>query len=284
MEQGVRDTVVIVTGGARGIGRSLVLGLLAGGARVAVVDRLGEELSGVAEEAASIADRGSFEAIRADVSQEKEAKRIVERTVAVFGRLDALVNNAGVGRHIVRGDFLKKPLKFWEVEPEHWRQFFNVNTNGFYFMTRAALGPLLAQRHGRIVTVTTNLATMIRGGSVGYGASKAATEASMATLARDLVGTGVTANVLIPGGPVDTPGMPDIGVDRAAYIQPEAMVPPLKWLLSEAAEGVNGRRFVAVKWDPSLAWEAASAASGDPIGWPQLGMQTKLPEGVHLES
>ena len=105
----------------------------------------------------------------------------------------------------------------------------------------------------------------------------------MATLAHDLAGTGVFANVLVPGGPVNTPAMPDVsGIDRSAFIQPEIMVPPLIWMLSDQAEGVNGRRFIATKWDASLPWEQASVASGNPVAWPDLGGNRTFPAGLNI--
>jgi NAD(P)-dependent dehydrogenase (short-subunit alcohol dehydrogenase family) len=94
---------------------------------------------------------------------------------------------------------------------------------------------------------------MLNAGSPTYGPSKAALEALSAIMAKDLDGTGVTVNVLVPGGVTDTPMISDeAGFDRAKLIQPEVMVPPLLWLVSEAAGKVTGRRFLGVHWDPAL--------------------------------
>src|SRR5438874_9202194 len=103
---------------------------------------------------------------------------------------------------------------------------------------------------GRIVNVTTSLGTMIRSGSPTYGPWKAALEAVSAIMAKDLEGSGVTVNVLVPGGVTNTGMVPQqAGFDRAQMIQPEAMAPPLVWLVSDAAGGVTGHRFLAVHWD-----------------------------------
>ena len=92
-----------------------------------------------------------------------------------------------------------------------------------------------------------------------YGPSKAALEALSAIVAKDLDGTGVTVNVLVPGGITNTPMISDeAGFDRATMIQPEVMVPPLLWLVSDAAAKVTGRRFLGVHWDPTLSPEEAA--------------------------
>src|SRR3546814_6565526 len=81
-------------------------------------------------------------------------------------------------------------------------------------------------------------------------------------MAGDLSGTGVTANVLVPGGPANTAAVPlEAGFDRAQLIHPEAMVPPTLWLCSKDADMVTGQRFLAVKWDPNLPSEQAAANS-----------------------
>ena len=103
----------------------------------------------------------------------------------------------------------------------------------------------------------------------------------MSALANDLKGTSLTANIVVPGGPVNTPAFVDDGkVDRAAFLQPEVMVPPIRWLLSKEASTVSGNRYVAGKWDPLLPDDQASAACGNPIAWPQLAERPIIPKGM----
>jgi NAD(P)-dependent dehydrogenase (short-subunit alcohol dehydrogenase family) len=119
---------------------------------------------------------------------------------------------------------------------------------------------------------------MLRAGMAGYAGSKAALEAHTAVLAGDLAGTGVTANVLIPGGAANTPMVPlESGVDRAQLIQPEAMVAPALWLASTESDGVTAKRFIAAYWDTTLPASAAVANAIAPIGWSGLGEQTIFP-------
>ena len=97
----------------------------------------------------------------------------------------------------------------------------------------------------------------------------------MSVLAHEVEGTGVTANVLVPGGRANTRMIPSDGrfVDRSLLIQPEVMIAPIRWLTSRAADQVNGRRFRAALFDPALSPEKAAEASGAPVAWRDLGGQ-----------
>jgi NAD(P)-dependent dehydrogenase (short-subunit alcohol dehydrogenase family) len=152
--------------------------------------------------------------------------------------------------------------------PAQWDRFVAVNATAPLMLARAVVPHMLRAKQGRIITVTTSLGTMLREGYMLYGASKAAAEAATAVMSEDLAGTGVTANVLVPGGMTDTRIVPDAAVaDRSKLLQPEIMVPPLLWLVSDAAASVTGRRFLAVHWDPALPPAAAAEKCGAPIAW-----------------
>jgi NAD(P)-dependent dehydrogenase (short-subunit alcohol dehydrogenase family) len=117
----------------------------------------------------------------------------------------------------------------------------------------------------------TRLGTMLNAGSPTYGASKAVLETLSAIMAKDLDGTGVTVNVLVPCGVANTPMISDeAGFDRAKLIQPEVMAPPLVWLVSDAAGKVTGRRFLGVHWDPKLPPEEAAEKAGAPVAWTSI--------------
>ena len=266
-----RQRVAIVTGAAGGIGRALVGGLLGAGLRVAAVDRAADGLAALADSARDRQQGANLLTIEADLARDEAAAEIVAAARARFGTIDILVNNAGVGQATIRTDNRQNPIKFWEVTPEQWKLFVAVHNTAPMALSRAVVHDMMHQGWGRIVNVTTSLGTMIRDGSPTYGPSKAALEAFSAIMAKDLAGTGVTVNVLVPGGVTNTGMVPlAAGYDREEMIQPEVMAPPLVWLLSEAAAQITGRRFLAVHWDPALPPEAAAEKAGAPITWTSI--------------
>jgi NAD(P)-dependent dehydrogenase (short-subunit alcohol dehydrogenase family) len=259
------ERIAIVTGAASGIGRAMTLGLLGAGIDVAAVDR--DEI-GLAALAATVRDKpATVQTIPADIAQPESFNAITSAVLNRFGRIDVLVNNAGIGQASIRADQRRNPLRLWEITAEQWLRFVAVNATGPIMMARAVVPHMLTARAGRVITVTTSLGTMVREGHALYGASKAAAEAAMAVLAADLKDTGVTSNVLVPGGVTDTSMVGDEAGDRARMLRPEIMVPPLLWLISDEAASVTARRFVAIDWDASLPGDEAADKAGVPIAW-----------------
>jgi NAD(P)-dependent dehydrogenase (short-subunit alcohol dehydrogenase family) len=263
-----KQRTAIVTGAAGGIGQAMVGGLLGAGMRVAAVDRTAAGLTALAEAARERQQGANLLTIEADLAEDESIERIVAAARARFGTIDILVNNAGVGQATLRRDNRTNPIKFWEVTPEQWKLFVAVHTNAPMALSRALVHDMMRQHWGRIVNVTTSLGTMVRDGSPTYGPSKAALEAFSAIMAKDLADTGVTVNVIVPGGLTNTGMIPaEAPYAREDMIQPDVMVPPLQWLLSEAASGVTGRRFLGVHWDPALPPEQAAEKAGAPVAW-----------------
>jgi NAD(P)-dependent dehydrogenase (short-subunit alcohol dehydrogenase family) len=260
--------VALVTGGARGIGAAIAEGLVAGGATVAVLDL----------------DAGALAAcpldvlkIQANVARHEDCATAVAQVRAECGGLDVLINNAGIGLDTIREDHFERPVRLAEIDPDQWRRFFEINCMGAFLMMRAAVPHMVEQGWGRVVNVTTSFFTMLNEGFAPYGPAKAALEAASAIWAKEFRDTGVTVNVLIPGGPTDTRMVPaSAPFARSEMIPPAAMAPPARWLASPASDGVNGRRFVAGLWDPTLPPEQAAAAAGAPIAWPELESQGRV--------
>ena len=272
--------VAIVTGAGRGLGQVMTLGLLEAGARVAAVEIDAPAL----EETESAADqRGAGERIQgvvADITRDDSAPKIVRATTEHFGRLDILVNNAGINTSLLRPEG-QLVGKFWDVTPTEFRRVIDVNVVATFLMTRAALPVLLKQGWGRIINVTTSLDTMYRANMQPYGGSKAANEAHLLAMAQELEGSGVSANVLVPGGAANTRLVSRAQEpDRAKLIPPEVMVAPLIWLCSNASDGVNGQRFIGMRWDKNLPPEEAAKNAGAPMAWQQLGRQAIMPGGM----
>src|SRR3984957_18677458 len=213
--------VAIVTGAAGGIGRAMTQGLLAAGIRGARGDRDRGALEGPSARPHEQGKADNLLTIQTDLANDSAADEITKATRARFGRIDILVNNAGIGPGAIRPDSWQRPLKFWEITPDQWRRFVAVHTTAPLALANAVVPEMMRQGWGRIVNVTTSLGTMLNAGSPAYGPSKAALEALSAIMAKDLDGTGVTVNVLVPGGVTNTPMVSESGFDRAQMIQPE---------------------------------------------------------------
>jgi NAD(P)-dependent dehydrogenase (short-subunit alcohol dehydrogenase family) len=269
--------VAVVTGAAGGIGRVLVQALLAEGARVAALDVSAEALTALRGGVPGAA-RDRLLARTTDISDYAACRSAVADAIAVLGGLHILINNGAIGLGAIRADHQQVPIGIREIEPRTWQRFVATNFSGAWNMTRVAIEHLLGQRHGRIINVTTSFATMLRGGFHPYGPCKAALEAMSAGHAEEFRGTGVTVNVVLPGGPVDTPMVPpESGFDRDALIAPAVMVPPVVWLCSDAADEVTGNRYIAAYWDTAKPPDEAERLCRAPAGWPGLGQPMVSP-------
>ena len=258
--------VAIVTGAGSGLGRAMSLALCRAGASVAFLDVKGEAARTVAD--AAKANGGKALAVQCDITSEADCARAVTETVAAFGALHILVNCAARGNIHVQASPKTKSLKFWEADAAIWQQVITTNVNGSFLMSHATAPHLIKAGWGRIVNITTSLATMQRRENSPYAISKVAMEGATLVWAKDLAGTGVTCNSLIPGGAVDTPFLQadsraEIG-DRV--LQPEVVVAPMLWLASDQSNGVTGARFVGKLWDDRLPPdEAAEKAREAPV-------------------
>jgi len=255
--------VVLVTGAAGGIGSAITKALIAAGHSVAAVDRDAQAL-------ARLPASERTHPIMADLANEAACREAVASAVARFGRLEAVINNAGIGVSSLRGAAEKNLPGIEELTAEIWDRFYTINIRGPILVTQAALPHLRAAKFGRIINNTTSFRTMLRVNP--YGPLKAALEALSAVWAEELKQDGMTVNVLIPGGPTDTPFISDgAGWDRAKMLRPEVMGPPACWLISDEATGYTGNRIIAANWDANLPGAEAAKKAGRAIGWPELG-------------
>jgi NAD(P)-dependent dehydrogenase (short-subunit alcohol dehydrogenase family) len=262
--------VAIVTGGGRGIGRAMVLGLAQAGIHVvATAVRERAEVEAVAEEVRQNCGESRVLPLVADVTREEDCAEVVDAAVRQFGRLDILVNNAGRGMKYVSNDFMTEPTRFWEVTPETWRLVIDTNVNGPFMMAKRAVPVMLKAGWGRIINISVSQGTMRRRGFSPYGPSKAALESETIIWAQDLEGTGITVNALLPGGATLTGMVPQSMPEKAkaALLDPSIMVPPLLWLVSPEADGITGRRLVATKWPAGGDGKSAAEAATEQAGW-----------------
>ena len=278
-ERRLEGKIAIVTGAASpmGLGRNMTEALVRAGARVSMMDVNPDWLEQSAGELREIGGGDCVMTQVVDVTSPRETEEAVARTIARMGGLHILVNNAGIApRNMLLGGETRN--NFWEVSAAEWQRVMAVNAGGPFYMCRAVVPHLLAQGWGRIIGVTTSMNTMYNPGGTPYGPSKAAHEALIAMAARELEGTGVTANVLVPGGMSNTHIFPDDTThSREAMIQPEVMRGPVVWLASEGSDGINGQRFIGYHWDESLPLGERIERAGAPAAWPQLGAQAVRP-------
>jgi len=268
---------VLMTGAGRGMGRSMSIALAAAGAKVAMIDIDKDVLAEAANEAENAGGQGSTKALVCDVTDAERAKATVEEVISSFGSIDVLVNDAVVGPERIP-DFFVQPAKFWELEDDLWNAMLRVNIFGPQLMAKTCAPYMMDRSWGRIVNVTTSLDTMYLSGAGAYGPTKAALEAHTAIMASDLDGTGVTANILIPGGPVNTRMIPDASeIPREKLIQPDVMQAPVTWLASDDSNGINNMRFIAALWDDALPRDERLERAGAPVAWTQIPSKAFYP-------
>ena len=262
-----RGRVVLLTGAAGGIGAVMTDALLAAGHAVAAVDRNRAALERLAARHERAKDR--LHPIVADLASEAACQSAVAAARSRFGPIEALINNAGIGMSSVRPDAEVRTPGIEELTPEIWDGFMAIFVRTPIMLVRAVLPEMKRAGFGRIVNNTTSYVTMLR--VLPYGAAKAAFESMSAVWAKELDGSGVTVNVLVPGGPTDTPFIADAaGWPREKMLRPDIMGPPAAWLVSDAANGFSGRRITAARWDTKLAPTEAAERSSRAIGWPEL--------------
>lgn len=264
----LRGRVVLLTGAAGGLGQVMTEALLTAGHSIAAVDRDSERLDRLSSLWTTRAD-GRFHAIKADLSSPAQCQYAVEATLTKFGTVDAVINNAGIGMSSIRPDAEVLHPTIEELTPECWDAFLAIFVRAPVLITRAAIAFMKQGGWGRIVNNTTSYRTMLR--VLPYGAAKAALESISAVWAEELEGSGITVNVLVPGGPTDTPFIADAaGWARAAMLRPQIMGPPARWLMSEESNGVTGMRITAARWNPNLPTAQAAEQASRAVGWPEL--------------
>jgi 3-oxoacyl-[acyl-carrier protein] reductase len=179
--------VALVTGASQGIGQACALSLARQGASVALAARNQQKLE---EVAAQIAATGAKAAVFAmDVAEEEQIKSGIKSALAHFGKIDILVNNAGITR-----DQLLMRMKRAD-----WDAVLNTNLTSAYLCTRQVIGPMLRQRWGRIINITSVFGQMGQAGQANYASSKAGLIGLTMALAREVASRNITCNAVAPG-------------------------------------------------------------------------------------
>jgi 3-oxoacyl-[acyl-carrier protein] reductase len=178
----------LVTGGARGIGKEICLTLARQGADIAFVDVGRQEVAeATVAEIQALGRKAIY--IGADVTDPEACVKAVEQTVAVFGKLDILVNNAGITRDDL---IMRMPI-------EDWKKVLEVNLFGAFYMTKAAIRPMLKARGGRIINMSSVSGQAGQAGQSNYSSSKAGLIGLTKATAREVASRGITVNAVAPG-------------------------------------------------------------------------------------
>lgn len=247
----LNGTRVLITGATSGLGAAMAAALAAAGARVMVTGR-DEARAGAAAQALG----PSVVPCQLDVRDERSVAACVARACDVWGGIDMLVNNAGIGMRTVNPRFLSEPQPFWAVTPAGFRDVVETKVVGCFLMAREVVPVMLRQGGGRVVNISMNEETMVCRGFVPYGPAGAGVEALSRVMAADLAGSSVTINILLPGGQGTRTGMvpDDVPAEiRTRLLDPSVMGPPIVWLASDRAAGVHARRIVASEFDAASA-------------------------------
>jgi len=187
--------VAVITGANRGLGRAMAEVFAQTGARLTLMARTADRLEAVAAELRQTHPAGQGEdptilAIPTDVSEPEQVEAAMQQTMATWGRIDILINNAGVAR----------PGTIDDIDLANWQQILNINLTGAYLCSKAVLPAMKQQRHGRIINIS-SISGQTGGVSGGahYAASKGGMLGMTKTLARDLGQYNITVNAITPG-------------------------------------------------------------------------------------
>jgi 3-oxoacyl-[acyl-carrier protein] reductase len=238
MSEVLKDKVVLVTGASRGIGRAVAGVLAAQGATVVLGARDAARLEAAVKEIREAGGRA--EALTLDVSDRASVEAAVESVVDAHGRIDALVNNAGVTRDTL----------LLRMKDEDWQAVLDTNLTGVYLCTQAAIKPMIKQRRGRIVNVTSVVGLVGNAGQANYAASKAGVVGFTKSVAREVASRGITVNAVAPGFVETdmTAGMTDKARDAVTGAipmgrvgQPEDIAGAVAFLISDSSAYITGQ-------------------------------------------
>ena len=234
-----KKRVIVVTGASRGIGRAIAVALAAPGSEVLV--NYQSSLQAAQETADAVQAEGAAAHLyRFDVANPQEVKEAFKEIVARHNRVDVLINNAGITR-----DNLLALMK-----PTEWDEVLNTNLKGVFLCCQAVVKPMMRQRYGRIVNVTSVVGVIGNAGQCNYSAAKAGILGLTRSLARELISRNITVNSVAPGFiETDmTAAMPE-KVRAALLMQipagrpgtPEDVAAAVRFLVSDAANYITGQ-------------------------------------------
>lgn len=178
----------LITGGSRGIGKAIALRLAAEGADVAFTYLSNDVAAAETVKQIEALSRKAI-AIKADASSSAGANEVVEKTLAAFGKIDVLVNNAGITRDTL----------LMRMSEEDWDAVLDTNLKGVFLLTKAVIRPMMSAKHGKIISISSVVGLVGNPGQANYCASKAGVIGFSKSLAKEVGSRGITVNVIAPG-------------------------------------------------------------------------------------
>lgn len=247
----LKNTHALVTGASTGLGFAMAEALAKAGAQVALTARSEETLNQAVHQLKT-ADLDVF-ALSMDVRSETSINNAVKWVREHWGKLDVLVNNAGIGMKTVNPNFLTEPQPFYQVTPDGFRDLIDTNLTGYFLVSRAFTPLMLENKKGKIINISMNHSTMRRKGFVPYGPSRAGAESLSYIMSEDLKEQGITVNMLLPGGATETEMIPQGYREEVKkhinLLSPNVMGDPIVYLASHHSDGLTGERLVATEFE-----------------------------------
>lgn len=235
----LQGKVAIVTGARQGIGEGVSLGLAEAGADLMLVSRSIKEDDDVVK--ACLATGRRVLTMQVDVSKRAQVQEMVDRTLAELGRVDILFNNAGIS----------KPGMLWKLTEEQWDLVIDVNLKGTFNCIQAVAGPMMEQKSGSIINVTSSAGLLGTIGQVNYTAAKGGVYALTKSAAKELARYGITVNTIAPMAETEMtktiatdPRFKDKYLERiplGRFAKPEEIAPTVVFLASDGARYITGQ-------------------------------------------
>lgn len=246
MENSLKDKVVIITGGTRGIGRAIVLSSIKNGAKVVFTYQKSDDAANaIVDDVRTMG--GDCLAVKADAKSYAEARSVVDAAIEKFGKLDALVNNAGI----------TKDKALMMMDPTEWQEVIDVNLTGYFNMSKACIVTMLKQKSGNIVNISSVAGIVGLPRQVNYSAAKAGIIGLTKSLAKEVAPYGIRVNAIAPGY-IDTDMTKNLKqreqfekmVPSGRFGRPEEVAEAVIFIMSDLSKYITGQ---VVKVDGGLA-------------------------------